>query len=106
MKAGKLVHVIGLERLATTVDGYGGVEETWTGFATMRAEIVERSTEEFLRAAGETDVTTIVFRTRFLAGLTNNDRVSFDGEHFDIEEVIPIGRRRGLELRCVATGGE
>ena len=105
MKAGKLVHVIALHRASETVNAAGTPATTWTVYATLRAELVERSTEEFLRSAGETDETTIVFRTRFMEGVSNNDRVSFDGQGFDIREVTTIGRRKGLELRCVQVEG-
>ena len=100
MKAGKMVHVIEIQRVTTTVNDAGTPTETWAKVATMRAELVERSTEEFLRTAGETSETTIVFRTRFLDGVSDNDRVSFDGNAFDIDEIVTIGRRKGLELRC------
>ncbi|SLN19961.1 Phage head-tail joining protein [Roseivivax jejudonensis] len=100
MKAGHMVHVIEIQRSTATVNDAGTPERTWSRLATLRAEVVERSTEEFLRNAGETSETTIVFRTRFLAGLTDDDRVDFDGFAFDIDEIVTVGRRRGLELRC------
>ena len=105
MKAGKLVHVIALHRAVVNVNAAGTPATTWTAFATLRAELVERSTEEFLRSAGETDETTVVFRTRYLSGVSNDDRVSFDGQGFNIREVTTIGRRKGLELRCVQVEG-
>ena len=102
MKAGKMVHVVSIERATSTISPAGTPVTTWAAVATLRAEIVEQQAEEFLRNAGDTTVATIVFRTRFLAGVTDEDRVSFDGEAFDIDRIVPIGRRRGLELRCKA----
>ena len=100
MKAGKMVHVIEIQQAATAVNDAGTPVQTWSKFATLRAELIEQSTEEFLRNAGDTSVTTLAFRTRYLAGVTDEHRVSFDGAAFDIDKIVTIGRRRGLELRC------
>ena len=100
MRSGKLVHVIEIQRASVTVNDAGTPSSTWAKVATLRAELVERSTEEFLRNAGETSETTVVFRTRHLDGVTDEDRVSFDGAAYDIEEITRIGRRKGLEFRC------
>ena len=96
MRSGKLVHVIEIQSAIETVTA----TSTWQSFASLRAELVERSTEEFLRNAGETSETTIVFRTRFVAGIRDQYRVSFDGSTYGIEELVTIGRRKGLEIRC------
>jgi SPP1 family predicted phage head-tail adaptor len=100
MKAGRMVHVIEIQRASVSINDAGTPASTWARVATVRAEVVERSTEEFLRNAGETSETTVVFRTRYFEGLTDEDRVSFDGAAYDIEEITRIGRRTGLELRC------
>jgi SPP1 family predicted phage head-tail adaptor len=100
MKSGKLVHVIEIQRGSETVNDAGTPETTWAKHATLRAELVERSAEEFLRGPGETTETTIVFRTRFLASMSDGDRVSFDGAAYNIDELVTIGRRKGLEIRC------
>ncbi|EPX85385.1 phage head closure protein [Salipiger mucosus] len=102
MKAGKMVHVIEIQQSATTVNDAGTPKKTWSKLATLRAELIEQSTEEFLHNAGDTSVMTLAFRTRYLAGITDEHRVSFDGQAFDIEKIVTIGRRRGLELRCKA----
>ncbi len=101
MRAGRLDRTITLQRFTSAPDDFGTPVETWSDVATLRAEIVQGSTAEFMRG-GAVDETVIVFRTRFLAGITNTDRVTFDGAVFDVKETKEIGRRRGLELRCVA----
>lgn len=100
-----MAHVVTVQRYTSTVDEYGTPVKDWTDLARLRAEVIERSTEEFIRDVGVTSTTSAVFRTRYLAGLTNADRVVFDGENFNIREVTPIGRRKGLELRCEAMEG-
>ncbi|OQM74710.1 phage head closure protein [Manganibacter manganicus] len=103
MRAGKLDRTISIERLTETVTPSGSVVTAWTNLATVRAEIVTQSASEFLTGFGEAEAGTIVFRIRYLAGITTADRVSYTGQAYDLKEVTEIGRRRGLELRAVAT---
>ncbi len=101
MRSGKLDKQIIIQRYTAIPDGYGGYEEIWSDLATLRAQLVQASTEEFIRAYGASDETVAVFRTRYLAGLKTADRVSFRGLHYDIKEVKEIDRQKGLEIRAV-----
>lgn len=104
MRAGKLDRTIAIERSTHVVDDYGNPQYTWTVLATMRAQVVEASTTEYIRNYGASSENVTVFRTRWLDGVTLADRVVADGVNFDIKDIKEIGRRRGLELRCVALG--
>ena len=104
MRAGKLTHTITVERSAATVDDYGTPSEGWSLVATVRAQVIQSSTEEFMRGFGETAQTAIVFRIRDLAGITVGDRVMHENRPHDVKEIKELGRRAGLDLRCVATG--
>jgi SPP1 family predicted phage head-tail adaptor len=101
MRSGKLDRTIRIDRYsAGAVDEYGTPTAGFTTLATLRAQIIQASTEEYMKAAGATDETAIVFRTRYLAGVTNADRIHYEGGFFNIKEVKEIGRRNGLELRA------
>ncbi len=104
MRAGKLDQKIEIRRQADdAVDEYGNpIPGTITTIATLRAQIIQASTEEFIRAWGANSETVIIFRTRWLDDMTLDDQVRHDGVDFNLKEIKPIGRRRGLELRCVA----
>ena len=102
MKSGSLSRIITVQRAATAVSEAGTPVQTWSDLATLRAEMVELGTVEQIKAHGAVDETGIVFRTRFLVGVTNADRVVFDGQPFNLKSVIVIGRNRGLELRAEA----
>ena len=102
MRAGRLDRTITVQRFTSAPDDFGTPVESWSDVATLRAEIVQASTSEFFRDEAPRDDTSIVFRTRFLSGVTNADRIDYGGRLFDITETKEIGRRRGLELRCVA----
>lgn len=100
MKSGKLTHVLTIQRATHGINPAGTPTTVWADLATLRAEKVEQSTTEFIRNYGAADETVAVFRTRFLAGVTNADRISFDGTTFNIKEIAVQGRNRGLEFRC------
>lgn len=101
MRAGKLDRQIVIQVYSNTVDGYGTPVETWTQIATVRAQVVQQSTEEFIRNGGAAPETAIIFRTRFIDRVTTSHRVLLDGQTFNIKETKEIGRREGLELRCI-----
>lgn len=103
MRAGKLDRQIVIQRFTNTVDDYGAPVETWTTLATVRAQIIQQSTEEFIRGYGATDDAIVIFRIRWIAGLTTADRVQFDSKNYNIRELKPIGRAEGLDIRAVAT---
>lgn len=105
MKAGRLDRIITVERVTTTVDDYGTPIEGWATVATIRAQRVRLTTEEYLRAFGSTSDAVAVFRVRHMDGLTLADRITCEGEAFDLKAIEPLGRREGLELRCIASGG-
>lgn len=100
MRAGRLDRVIVIQRYAASVNEYGTPSFTWSNLTALRAQIVQASTEEFIRAFGASDETLIIFRTRYHGGVTNADRVVFEGREFNIKDLKEIGRRRGLEIRC------
>lgn len=101
MKSGHLTEIITLEHATESINDAGTPSEVWTAFATVRAEKVEQSTAEAIQGFGAGDTEVIVFRARFVDGLTNADRVTWRGEAYDIKQISPLGRRLGLELRCV-----
>ncbi|WP_296435576.1 MULTISPECIES: head-tail adaptor protein [unclassified Rhizobium] len=103
MRAGKLDRLIKIESFDPNgVDDFGTPTATYIPLATLRAQVVQASTEEFIRNGAE-DETVIIFRTRWLAGVTTADRVVYEGGYFNLKEVKELGRRNGLELRAVET---
>lgn len=105
MRAGKLDRTITIERDTATVDDYGTPTTTSAVVATARAQLLMQNTEEFIRGFGASDQAVVIFRTRWIAGLTNADRVIFEGRSHNVKEIKPLGRDRGLEIRTVAYSG-
>lgn len=104
MRAGKLYKRIEIERFASTVDDFGTETEAWTPVASVRAQVIQSSTEEFMKAFGTTAESAIVFRIRHRDGIVLADRVVYGGQAYDLKEIKELGRREGLELRCVMAG--
>jgi SPP1 family predicted phage head-tail adaptor len=104
MRAGLLDRTITIERVSNGTSDSGAVAETWSPLVTLRAQLVQSGTEEFQRAFGASSETAVIFRTRYVAGITLADRVSYGSAVHNIVEIKEIGRRRGLELRCRRVG--
>jgi SPP1 family predicted phage head-tail adaptor len=104
MRAGKLDKTITIERFTSTVDDYGTPVETWATVATVRAQLIQSTTEEFMKGWGEQSQAAVIFRIRHLAGIDPADRITYAGRAYDLKEVKELGRREGIDLRCVAAG--
>lgn len=100
MKAGRLMEVIELQRSTSAVNDAGTAALTWAPFATLRAERIDLAEAETIEGYGASDTATVTLRARFCEGVSNADRVIWNGEPWNITRAIPIGRRKGIELRC------
>ncbi len=101
MRAGSLDRTITIQSIATTAaDDAGTPSEEWVTVATVRAQIIEASTDEYFRAYGEGSNTAVAFRIRYLEGITTDHRVVYEGRVLNVRQLRELGRRRGLELRC------
>jgi SPP1 family predicted phage head-tail adaptor len=102
MQAGKMDKKITLQRSSYVVDPAGTPTTVWTNFATVRAQVIQSGTEEFIRAYGASEETAIIFRTRFRDDVTLADRILYAGKAMNLKEINEIQRRRGLEIRATA----
>lgn len=106
MRAGKMDSVITVQRYTRLVDEGGGSILTWTDIATLRAQIIQATTEEFMRSYGASDETAVIFRTRYFDDIKTADRIAYNGVNHNIKEIKEIGRARGLDIRTVAIQAE
>jgi head-tail adaptor len=104
MRAGKLDATIAIQRVGSVIDDAGTPQESVFTIATLRAQVIRSSVEEFIRGYGASDETVTVFRIRYIEGVQNADKVLHGGKIHNIKEVKEIGRRRGLEIRTVSLG--
>jgi SPP1 family predicted phage head-tail adaptor len=106
MRAGKMDSIITIQRYSRVVDEGGGSVLTWTDLVTVRAQIIQATTEEFMKSYGASDETAVIFRTRYVDGLKTADRVVWNGVNHNIKELKEIRRRKGLDIRTVAIQAE
>ena len=102
MKAGLLDRRVMLQRRTVVYDDYGGEIEAWAELATVPAQVIEQSGREFLAADQIQAEKRVLFRLRWIEGVTVLDRVSHDGRLHNIQDVKELGRREGVELATVA----
>ena len=102
IRAGALRHRLVLQRPQEAVEASGAVVETWETYATISAEKLALSHEDFLSGAVEGEERRIAFRARWRADLSISDRLIHEGAAFELVEIIEVGWRAGLELRAKA----
>jgi SPP1 family predicted phage head-tail adaptor len=103
MQSGKMDQRITIQSNTWTVDSYGSPIFTWSDRASVAAQVIQRSTSEFMANYGIADKAIIIFRIRWLDGVNNADRVLFGGRQLQIKEIVALGRREALEIRCEDT---
>ncbi|MER9210065.1 head-tail adaptor protein [Mesorhizobium sp. M0771] len=102
MRAGKLDHIVILQRSVESVAPSGAVSSEWTDMATVRAELLQATADEAGTSYGEAETVVRSYRIRWLNNfeITTADRMLDGGVAYGIKDIVEIGRRRGLELRC------
>lgn len=104
MRAGNLDRIIEIQRRTTGLDLYGTPVETWTTFATMRAQLLKNATDDREDARGHTTDAVLTFRMYYFASLSLNDRLLYEGRQFEVKQITEIGRRAGMDVNCERVG--
>ncbi len=99
LNIGNMDRRITVEREAETVSPSGDARKVWTPIATVWAEILQQSANEFFTGYGEAETGSVIFRVRYRPGITTADRVTYNGTAYGLKEIKELGRRDALELR-------
>ncbi|OAN86307.1 hypothetical protein A8B77_02800 [Erythrobacter sp. EhN03] len=103
MNAGALDRRVTIQReLVTGENDYGEQITETVDVATVPADVRQMSGREFFAAAAVTAESRVLFRLRYIEGVSVTDSVLYDGRDHNIQEVKELGRREGLELMTVA----
>lgn len=99
MNIGKLDRYITLQSVSTSVDSYGQPVESFSTLANVWAKIeykseVEKFENEQLRA-----VSNINFIIRYRTDITEQMRISYNSNTYQITGIAEIGRGEGLKLQ-------
>jgi SPP1 family predicted phage head-tail adaptor len=98
---GKMNRVIRIEKMGEDVEPSGSVTTYWAGGFTVRAELVQRQTDDYDTAAGESTESRVTFRVWYIQNITTGDRILYDGDIYLIAGITEIGLRRGLEITAI-----
>ncbi|MBP1878105.1 phage head closure protein [Agrobacterium rubi] len=96
---GRMDRRVTIERQAETVELSGDVVKTWTTAAVVWAEIIQQTATEFFTGYGEAETDSVIFRIRYLPGITTADRVTYNGSAYGLKEIKELGRYEAHELR-------
>ena len=97
MRAGKLRHLVQIERATETRDAVGGVTQSWAKLDKRWADVKPLAGREFFEAAAINSGLTHQVRIRFFAGITNKDRIAIEN---------PAGTTRYLNIGSVINADE
>lgn len=101
-RAGQFDRRITIEQPTETRDLVGDPITAWSEFATRWARKIDRRGTERFQAERETAEREVLFEIRYLAGVNETMRILFDGDTYDIEEVLEVRRRQFQTIRGVA----
>jgi hypothetical protein len=99
MHAGSLDRTIIIQRASGIQRNGASATSAWEPLGELRAELVNLAAVSSGVQFGAVETTGILFRTRYMPGLSTADRIVFDGACYKIMSIAEIGRRRGLEIK-------
>ena len=99
MRAGRLRHIISVEKITESRNDFGEAIKTWSDYLTdVRAAIEPiNGREYFAQDSRHAEVSTRI-RLRYVAGITNKMRVKFGTRYYNIVSVILPKERACAEL--------
>lgn len=101
MHSGALRHKIIIQQPAGVRDSNGQMVETWTTFATVWASVEPLQGREFFAADQINSEITTRIRLRYLSGITQDMRISFDSRIYDIRSIIQVREiHHEMQLMC------
>ena len=105
MQAGRLDTRITIQRKTGGTDAWGApLPEAWEGYATIWANVRHLSGTESIKAGADVSVVRASFRIRHRAGIDAGMRLLAGGAVYDIEAVLPGGRREWMDLAAKRVG--
>lgn len=87
MNIGHLRHRITIQQYSTTSDGQGGFTRSWTTFATRWASIEPMKGTEQFRQDQKHPRQLFKIKLRYLSGLNEKMRISYDGATYFIVSI-------------------
>lgn len=101
IRAGSLDRVITIQRNTPVQDDIGEYIDSWANVTDLRARVLTTlggRNQDTFEDDQELPQGQIRLRTRFLADLTTNDRLLFEGVTYDIISLAPFRRHEGWDV--------
>ena len=106
MQAGRLKNRVTIQQQSTVQDSIGQPVNTWTTYATVWADIRNRSGVESIKAGELTSTVRASIRVRYKAGITAAMRVVHGSITYQIKSVLRDEQNKDyMDLVCEAYGG-
>lgn len=101
-RAGSLRDYIHIQRRATAEDGWGSPIDTWENITAQRlaANVRHRSGMSTIKADADVSITRSSIRIRRRTDVNAGMRVLFDGQVYEIDDVLPGETREYIDLVC------
>jgi len=104
MRAGRMDRLITLQSYTETQATSGAITKNWAPIATVWAEKIPiRGAERFVGSQIVAELEA-KYRIRFRSDLTAAKGIIDNEEEFDIQSIIELGRKEGLEITAKARG--
>ena len=105
MKAGRLDRRITIEDFTCTVNDREEPVKSWaaiSGGSGIPAQVTQSGGRELWEVRKENADVECVFKIRYLAGLNERQRISYNGRYYGIYRIEEINRREGFNLYAIA----
>lgn len=89
---------ITIEQVTKSRDTFGEPIETWSDLVSMWAQVRPLRAQEQFKTEQDIVFADTEFRIRYRPDINHEMRVNYDGNLYDIESIIELGRREGLRL--------
>ena len=99
MSAGHLRHRVEVQSPVTTQDDVGQPSTSWTTSGYLWANVRHLTGVSAIKAGADTSVAKVSIRLRH-ASFNAGQRVVYGDEVFNIEAVLPDGKRQYVDLVC------
>lgn len=100
VSVGALRRRIRIEQFTTSADGYGEEIKTWAVLDHVWAEVTPLRVSEQFQAQQVNRQVTHRVRIHYRSDITEQMRLVFDDDYYDIQGITEIGFRKGIELLC------
>lgn len=105
MRAGKRRHLITIQqKTAATDPQYGGVVFIWAGFAKAWSAIRMSRGRELIAAQAAKSEMIGTFNVRWISGVTQDMRIVYNGQYYDITAVVDINEQH-REMDIMVSSG-